>query len=144
MNFQNFKQLKNREIAPILTILGRNGLQRPNLVFKKFCAVEKFFVGPIRTEISARPIRDRRSDRTGPVFGTDPMNRTNIAKNRSACTKIFADDQDFRRRPRFSPAAEIFAGDGTEIFAGGRDFRRQSETHVPQIFNFWGRRRRRR
>ena len=36
------------------------------------------FVEPIRTEISARPIRDRRPDRTGPDFGTDPTDRANI------------------------------------------------------------------
>ena len=51
----------------------------PNFFFENCAPPEKIFVEPIRTEISARPIRDRRPDRTGPDFGTDPTDRTNIA-----------------------------------------------------------------
>ena len=50
----------------------------PNFFFENCAPPEKIFVEPIRTEISARPIRDRRPDRTGPHFGTDPTDRMNI------------------------------------------------------------------
>ena len=66
--FKTSNGSKIARIAPILTILGRNRSQRPDLVFENFCAVEKIFVEPIRTEISARPVRDRRPDRTGPEW----------------------------------------------------------------------------
>ena len=55
-------------------------------------------------------------------------------------------DVDFRRQPRFSPVAEIFAGgqvfrwrprfsSAAEIFAGGRDFRRRPDFRLRPRFS---------
>ena len=60
----------------------------PNFFFENCAPPEKIFVEPIRTEISARPIRDRRPDRTGPDFGTDPTDRTNIDNFLSKLAKL--------------------------------------------------------
>ena len=62
----------------------------PNFFFENCAPPEKIFVEPIRTEISARPIRDRRPDRTGPDFGTDPTDRTNIDLIRYVVTAVIA------------------------------------------------------
>ena len=61
--------------------LGGNAFR--TILHISFFDVEKFWgaaARPIRTETGHRPIRDRRPDRTGPIFATDPMDRTNIAK----------------------------------------------------------------
>ena len=76
VNFQTSNGSKILRIAPILTILGWNRSRRSVLFFQKFSRHQNFastkkIVKPIRTEISARPIRDRGPDRTGFWYRSD-------------------------------------------------------------------------
>ena len=89
--FSNFKRLKNPEDSSDFDDSWMKSIAPYCTCFSKIFATSKFsrrrtkIVKPIRTEISARPIRDRGPDRTGPDFVTDPTDRTNIV---NLCRRI--------------------------------------------------------
>ena len=73
-----FKRPKNREDSSDFDDFLMKTIATTRICFSKIFVSSKFSRDRSETEISARPIRDRRPDRTGPVFGTDPTDRTNI------------------------------------------------------------------
>ena len=71
-NFSKCQRLKNREDGSDFDDSWTKSIVTTRSSFlKDLGAVKKVFVEPIRTEISARPIRDRRPDQTGSRYRSD-------------------------------------------------------------------------